>query len=77
MKDAILGIVGTPSQPDPSKPGMSIPIKISILKCDDVPLDEVVPPKEPEAPRRVYIKKRHLAQYGFTPDCEACKRMKA
>ena len=76
-KEAIWEMVGTPSQPDPSKAGVSIPIRISVPNCDDIPLDEVVPPKEPEAPRRVYIKQRHLQQYGYTPNCEACKRMKA
>lgn len=76
-KEAIWDMVGTPSQPDPSKSGVSIPIKISIPNCDDIPLDEVVPPKEPEAPRSVYIKQRQLQQYGYTPNCEACKRMKA
>ena len=25
----------------------------------------------------MYIKERHLEQYGYTPDCKACKRMKA
>ena len=75
-KESLLEMMGTPGQPDPSKPGMSVPIKISVPQCDDIPLDEVVPPPE-EAPRRVYIKKRNLEQYGYTPDCEACKRMKA
>ena len=76
-KKSVLDMTGTPSQPDPSKPGVSIPIKISIPKCDDIPLDEVAPPREPEAPRRVYIKQRRLQQYGCTPNCEACKRMRA
>lgn len=70
-------MAGTPSQPDPSKPGVTIPIKISTPSCEDIPLDEVVLPKEPEAPRRVYIKQVHLQQYGYTSNCEACKRMRA
>ena len=74
---SIMEMVGTPSQPDPSKPGASIPIKISILKCEDIPLDEVVYQREQDAPRRVYIKERHLEKYGYTPDCEACRRMRA
>ena len=74
---AIKEMVGTPNQPDPGKPGMSIPIRISVPTCEDIPSDEVILPKEVEAPRRVYTKQRHLQQYGYTADCEAWKRMRA
>ena len=65
-------MVGMPSQPDSGRPGTSIPISVNILACDDIPLDEVVPPRE-EAPRRVYIKHRHLQKYGYIEECEGCK----
>lgn len=72
-------MVGTPGQSDPTKLGVGNPNKIHIPQCEDVPLDETVPPREPEAPRRVrvYIKQRHLEQYGCTQDCEGCKSMRA
>ena len=76
-KEGVKEMQGTPSQPDPGRPGASIPIRVSIPACDDVPLDEVVPPREGEVPRRVYIRQRHLQKYGYTDECEGCKRMKA
>ena len=45
-------MMGTSSQPDPTKPGMLIPIKIALPECEEVPLEEVIPPKEQEAPRK-------------------------
>ena len=42
-KEAVMGMIGTPSQPDPSKPGATIPIRITVPTCEDVLLGEVAP----------------------------------
>ena len=66
---------GTPSQPDPRRPGTAIPVRVTF--------DE----KEGEAPERSEDKEVHrrrfrvtaqmLIDYGYTEGCEGCRLRKA
>ena len=66
-KEATKEMQGTPSQPDAGRTGTGIPIRVSIPACEDIPLDEVVPPREEEAPRRVYISSRGACKNTAIP----------
>ncbi len=76
-KEAILGMVGTPQQPDPTKPGTKIPIRVSF---DAERGGEPVPSELPkdEAPvRRMRFTPGILEKFGYTEGCPGCKMKKA
>ena len=70
---------GTPQQPDPSRPGLAIPIKVNI----DPPHEE--PPAPAEGPadecdrhiRRMRITGVMLQKYGYTEGCDGCRYKRA
>ena len=68
---------GTPQRPDPTKPGLHIPVQIRLEP--EVPFDMpvMIPARDEEGPRRPYIMKRHFEEYGYTEGCDGCGRLAA
>ena len=75
--DLLRNMRGTPQQPDPTKPGLHIPIRITFDPPDGGVLDEAVPLRKERGVRRLRITKRMLDRYGFTQDCEGCRCQRA
>ncbi len=76
-KEAIKAMIGTPQQPDPTKPGSRIPIRVSF---DTEQREEPVPSELPknEAPvRRNRMTPGVLEKYGYTEGCPGCKCKRA
>ncbi len=76
-REAIKGMVGTPQQPDPTKPGAKIPIRVNF---DEAQGGEPVPSELPkdEAPvRRMRFNPSLLVKFGYTEGCPGCKMKKA
>jgi len=73
----ILDMRGTPQRPDPSKPGLSIPVKIRLEP--DVRIDMPVsrPARKEEGPRDIYFSEADFRKFGFTEGCEGCSRLAA
>ena len=67
---------GTPQQPDPSKPGIAIPVRIQFDSVEAAPLP---PPAEASRRqiRRMRINETILKKYGFTSNCEGCRFRRA
>eukprot|EP00973_Karenia_brevis_P056195 7815668-Karenia_brevis.AAC.1 len=66
---------GTPQQPDPSKPGMHIPVRVNFEDFAEDEPEETV--ERRFAPRRMKITKSMLKDVGYTDDCEGCDAQKA
>ena len=68
---------GTPQQPDPSRPGLAIPIKVNI----DPPHEESPAPAEgpvDECDRQIRrITGVMLQKYGYTEGCDGCRYKRA
>ena len=66
---------GTPQQPDPSRPGLAVPIRVHF----DEPPAAIVGPLAPEKRqiRRMRINAELLKQHGYTPGCEGCRFRRA
>ena len=75
--NAILDMQGTPQRPDPTKPGLHIPVRIRLEP--EVPFDMPLmrPARDEAGPRRTYVMKRHFVEHGYTEGCEGCSRMSA
>ena len=72
--DRILNMAGTPQRPQPSRPGLNVPIRVEIpeVKPDAEIEVEKVTQKE-VLPRRRVITMKELEKYGFTPGCPGCE----
>ena len=70
---------GTPQQPDPSRPGLAIPIKVNI----DPPHEQSPGPAEGPVDecdrqiRRMRITGVMLQNYGYTEGCDGCRYKRA
>ena len=70
---------GTPKQPDPSRPGLAIPIKVNI----DPPHEESPAPTEGPVDecgrqvRRMRITGVMLQKFGYTEGCDGCRYKRA
>lgn len=73
----IQAIRGTPQQPDPNKPGMSIPIRINFDPPIREPADEAQEARKDKSTRRMRITNEMLQEFGYTDGCEGCRRKKA
>ena len=69
---AILDMKGTPQRPDPTKPGLSIPVQIRLEPELPFSLPAMVPARSEEGPRRPYIMKRRFDEHGYTEGCDEC-----
>ena len=74
--DNIHAIQGTPARPNPKMPGNDIPVHILLPE----PATEGPPDPEParaeDGPRRAYLKKKDFERYGYTENCEGCRRQR-
>ena len=74
----VQGIQGTPQQPDPTKPGVAIPVKVHFdppnLESADVPLAAEQPRRQI---RRMKLTGAMLEKYGYTEGCEGCRYKRA
>ena len=66
-------IRGTPQQPDPTKAGVAIPLRVNFdPPVDSTPL-ESRPLRQEKGMRRMMITGKLLEKYGYTEGCEGCK----
>ena len=75
--NAIVDMKGTPQRPDPSKPGLHIPVRIRVEAEDPFEMPAMRPARNEDAPRRAYVMKRHYEEHGYTEGCEGCIRLSA
>ena len=72
-KEKIEKMQGTPGQPDPSKPGIKVPVRITMP-------EEAMPTatREPESVgRKVYLKEEDFMVHGYTEGCPGCIAQKS
>ena len=77
--ESITEMQGTPAQPNPTAPGLHIPIAINIDQggnSSGAPV-ETAQRKEEQTARRVYLKQTDFEQHGYSGDCEGCARLQA
>ena len=67
----ISGMKGTPKQPDPSRPGIHIPIKMQMIGPEHLeePVAVEATPREAVIPRRFRITTHMLAADGYSAGC--------
>ncbi len=75
--NAIVDTKGAPQRPDPSKPGLHIPVRIRVEPEVPFEMPAMRPARNEEAPRRAYVMKRHYVEHGYTEGCEGCSRLSA
>ena len=63
---------GTPSRPDPTKPGLDVPIKVRFDPVVEATPERMVEARSEVEPRRMQIRDRILKKYGYTEGCEGC-----
>ena len=73
----ILDMKGTPQRLDPSKPGLSIPVKIRLEPEVKIDMPITRPARKEEGPRDVYLSKADFGAFGYTEGCRGCSRMAA
>ena len=75
----ISGMKGTPKQPDPSRPGIHIPIKIQMIGPEHLeePVAVEAAPSEAVIPRRFRIMTDMLAAYGYSAACAGCRHKRS
>ena len=66
---------GTPQRPDPSKPGINVPVKIRLEPDVKIDMPITRPARKEEGPRDVYLTKEDFRAFGFTEGCEGCSRL--
>ena len=69
--DGIKGMKGTPSQPDPGKPGLNIPVRVRSDPIVGEPQGEQMEDTEAKT-RRERITHKTLDKYGYTEGCDGC-----
>ena len=73
----VVGMKGSPSQPDPRKPG-GLYVPVSIEGRIEKELEEAkVPEKEEVRTRRLKIRRTLLEDIGYTEGCEGCRYARA
>ena len=75
----ISGMKGTPKQPDPSRPGIHIPIKMQMIGPEHLeePVAVEAAPSEAVIPRRFRIMTDMLAAYGYSAECDGCRHKRS
>ena len=73
----ILDMKGTPQRPDPSKPGLHIPVRIRMEPAVTTQMPGTRPARKEEGPRSAYFSKEDFKNFGFTEGCEGCSRRAA
>ena len=75
--NAILDMKGTPQRPDPTKPGLSIPVQIRLEPEAPFSMLAMVPAGSEEGPTGQYIMKRRFEKHGYTEGCGGCGSLAA
>ena len=76
--DLIKNMQDTPRQPDPTRPGVGIPIKVRFSEPAHV--DDAIPNQpawQEHGPTRMRIMPYMLEKKGFTKGCEGCRHKQA
>ncbi len=73
--NAILDMKGTPQRPDPTKPGLHIPVRVRLEPEVPFGMPVMKPARDEEEPGRPYIMKGHFEEYGHTEECDGCARL--
>ena len=73
----IIDMKGTPQRPDPSKPGLNIPVKIRLEPEMAMDMPIMRPARKEEGPRAAYLSKEDFRKFGFTEGCDGCGRLAA
>ena len=73
--NVIVDMKGGPQRPDPTKPGLHIPVRIRVEPEVPFEMPAMRPARNEWAPRRAYVMKRHYEEYGYTEGCEGCSRL--
>lgn len=76
-KEMVNGMQGTPQEPDPSKPGLHIPVHIRMDPPGEVDMPELRPQRGKDTLKGAYIKKIHFEEFGYTEDCEGYRRLRS
>lgn len=76
-KEMVNGMQGAPQQPDPSKPGLRIPVRIRMDPPAEVDMPELRQQREEYTPKWACIKTRRPEESGYTEDCEGCRRLRS
>ncbi len=66
-----------PSKADPSKPGLNILVRIRMDTQVQVEMPKQRPQREEDMPKGAYIKRRRFEKFGYTEDCEGCRRLRS
>ena len=66
----ILDMKGAPQKPDPSKPGLNIPVKIRLEPEVAVDMPVTRPARKEEGPRAAYLTREDFKNFGFTEGCD-------
>ena len=66
-----------PQRPDPTKLGLSIPVKIRLEPNVKIGMPITRPTRKEEGPRAAYLSKEDFRKYGFTEGCDGCGRLAA
>ena len=75
--NAIIDRKVTPQRPDPSKPGLHIPVKIRVEPEVPCEMPMMRPARDEDGSRRAYVMKRHYEEHGYTEACEGYARLSA
>ena len=70
-------IRGTPQQPNPNKPGLHIPIRVTFDEPSNQEPIPSVPAHQEKVPRRMKLTKEILDIHGYTENCDGCKNARA
>ena len=73
----IIDMKGTPQRPDPSKPGLNIPVKIRLEPEVAIDMPIMRPARKEEGPRASYLSNEDFRKFGFTEGCDGCGRLAA
>lgn len=72
--NAILEMKRTPQRPDPTKPGLHIPVQKRMGPEVPFSMPAMKPARGEEGPRRPHIMKRRFEDFWYTEECEGCAR---
>eukprot|EP00973_Karenia_brevis_P065866 9153977-Karenia_brevis.AAC.1 len=75
--EKIKSLAGTPQQPNPAKPGLHIPIRVTFDEVQDEDIEAQETEDKQIVPRRIKISKKILDTHGYTDGCEGCRHQRA
>ena len=77
-RELIKGMAGTPSKPNPRRPGLTIPITVNFDRQEEGEMpEECKAARNEHKPRSIYILPWMLESYGYSGDCPGCDSKRA